>query len=176
LVHIFVLADVKYEERNEEIKRIKEENKKKDEEIKRKDETIKKKDENIKNLKVEKQNLKSTSSSYSSFPQQTPPPQEPVSSPQQDQKGYYFIINCTYSEIEFIKPLDDVKIQQQTITFTTDYNRTVFINKVINSGIMRMFIFFYNFYIYIFYFVSQVLCICTDNRSAFSMRNIFFLL
>jgi hypothetical protein len=45
---------------------------------------------------------------------------------------------------------------------------------MINSGIMRMFIFYYNFYIYMFYFVSQVLCICTDNCGYFSMRNIFF--
>jgi hypothetical protein len=34
---------------------------------------------------------------------------------------------------------------------------------------------FYNFYIYIFYFVSQVLCICIDNRYAFSMRIFSFL-
>jgi hypothetical protein len=88
---------------------------------------------------------------------------------------YYFII-FIYSEIEFIKPSDDVKIERKTITFTKDEeNRTVFINKMINSGIMRMFIFlFYNFYIYIFYFVSQMLCICTDDRGHFSMRNIFF--
>jgi hypothetical protein len=86
-----------------------------------------------------------------------------------------FIIICIYSEIEFIKPLDDVKIQRKTITFTKDEcSRTVFINKKINSGIMRMFIFFYNFYIYIFYFVSQVLCIYTDNSGYFSMRNIHF--
>jgi hypothetical protein len=53
-----------------------------------------------------------------------------------------FII-CIYSEIEFIKPLDDVKIQRKTITFTKPgCDRTVFINKMINSGIMRMFIFF----------------------------------
>jgi hypothetical protein len=46
---------------------------------------------------------------------------------------------------------------------------------MINSGIMRMFIFFYNFYIYIFYFVSQVLCIYTNNYSGyFSMTNIYF--
>jgi hypothetical protein len=89
---------------------------------------------------------------------------------------YYFLLFFIYSEIEFIKPLDDVKIQQKTITFTKDgYNRTVFINKMINSGIMRMFIFFYNFHIYIFHFVSQVLCICIDDRSIFSMRIFFFL-
>jgi hypothetical protein len=35
-------------------------------------------------------------------------------------------------------------------------------------------LFFYNFYIYIFYFVSQVLCICTDDCGCFSMRNMFF--
>jgi hypothetical protein len=33
---------------------------------------------------------------------------------------------------------------------------------------------FYNFYIFISYFVSQVLCICTDDRDFFSMRNTFF--
>jgi hypothetical protein len=87
-----------------------------------------------------------------------------------------FFIICIYSEIKFIKPLDDVKIKQKTITFTKDYERrTVFINKMINSGTMRMFILiFYNFYIYIFYFVSQVLCISTDEYSSFSMRNIFY--
>jgi hypothetical protein len=59
--------------------------------------------------------------------------------------------------------------------FTKDYeNRTVFINKMINSGIMRMFIIFYNFYIYIFCFVSQMLCICIDDRNIFSMRFFFF--
>jgi hypothetical protein len=57
-----------------------------------------------------------------------------------------------YSEIKFIKPLDDVKIQRKTITFTKDgYPRTVFINKMIKSGIMRMFFFFYNIYIYILF-------------------------
>jgi hypothetical protein len=78
------------------------------------------------------------------------------------------------SEIEFIKPLDDVNIQRKTITFTKDEEyRTVFINKMINSEIMRMFT-FYNFYVYIFCFASQVLCICTDDDGYFSMRNIFF--
>jgi hypothetical protein len=58
----------------------------------------------------------------------------------------HFFIICIYLEIEFIKPLDDVKIQRKIIIFTKDYeNRTVFINKMINSGIMRMFIFLYNF-------------------------------
>jgi hypothetical protein len=54
-------------------------------------------------------------------------------------------------------------------------DRTVFINKMISSGIMRMFIIFNIFYIYIFYFVSQVLCICTSVWDGFSMRNIFSL-
>jgi hypothetical protein len=46
-------------------------------------------------------------------------------------------------EIEFIKPLDDVKIQGRTITLTEDWKyRTVFINKIINSGIIKMFISF----------------------------------
>jgi hypothetical protein len=53
--------------------------------------------------------------------------------------------------IEFIKPLDEVKIRRKTITFTKDKKgRTVFINKKINSGIMRMFIlFFIILYLYI---------------------------
>jgi hypothetical protein len=43
--------------------------------------------------------------------------------------------------MEFIKPLDDVKIRGKEITFTKDWrNHTVLINKMINSGIMRMFI------------------------------------
>jgi hypothetical protein len=85
---------------------------------------------------------------------------------------FYFFIICIYSEIEFIKPFNDVKIQHKTITFTKRMeDRTVFINKMINSGIMRMFTSFYNFYISIFY--SQVLCICANNYSYFSMRNIF---
>jgi hypothetical protein len=94
---------------------------------------------------------------------------------------YYFVfinsffIICIYSEIEFIKSLDDVKFQRKTITFTNDgYDRTVFINKMIKSGIMRMFIYFYDFYIYIFYFVSQVLCICTNDLDGFSMKDFFF--
>jgi hypothetical protein len=90
---------------------------------------------------------------------------------------YLFInpfIICIYSEIEFIKPFDDVKIQRKTIRFTEGgCPRTVFINKMINSGIIRMFISFFNFYIYIFYFVRQVFCISTDNCDSFSMRNIF---
>jgi hypothetical protein len=44
-------------------------------------------------------------------------------------------------EMEFIKPSDDVKIEQKIIPFPRDgYSRTVFINKMINSGIMRIFI------------------------------------
>jgi hypothetical protein len=88
---------------------------------------------------------------------------------------FYFTV-CIFSEIEFIKLLDDVKIKGKTITFTKDCKyRTVFINKMINIGIMKMFIYYYS-YIYIFYFVSEVLCICTDDRGCFSMRNFFFFL
>jgi hypothetical protein len=77
--------------------------------------------------------------------------------------------------MEFIKPSDGVKVQRKTITFTKIWeDHTVFISKIINSGIIKMFIFIHNFYIYIFYFVSQVLCIYTDDRGIFSMRNIFF--
>jgi hypothetical protein len=86
--------------------------------------------------------------------------------------SFCFIIYI-YSEIEFIKPLKDVKVQRKTITFTKDYkDRTVFINKMINSGIMRMFIFF--LFIYSI-FVRQVLYICTDDCDGFNMKNIFFL-
>jgi hypothetical protein len=59
---------------------------------------------------------------------------------------FFFFINSffIYSEIKFIKPLDDVKIQRKTIIFTKDgYHRTVFINKMINSVIVRMFIFIF---------------------------------
>jgi septal ring factor EnvC (AmiA/AmiB activator) len=56
LVHVFVLADVKHEERDEKIERIVEENKKKDEEIKRIVKENKKKDEEIK--RVVKENKK----------------------------------------------------------------------------------------------------------------------
>jgi hypothetical protein len=45
---------------------------------------------------------------------------------------------------------------------------------MINSRIMRMFIFSYYIYIYIFYFVSEVLCICTDDCGVFSLKNILF--
>jgi hypothetical protein len=77
-----------------------------------------------------------------------------------------------YSEIEFIKLLDDIKIQRKTFTFTKDEEfGIVFINKMINSEIMRMFIFLYNFYIYIFYFISQVLCICTDDWGTVFVNN-----
>jgi hypothetical protein len=56
---------------------------------------------------------------------------------------YYLSYLFVYSEIEFIKPSEDVKIQRKTITFTKDEEyHTVFINKMIKSGIMRMFIFF----------------------------------
>jgi hypothetical protein len=61
-----------------------------------------------------------------------------------------------YSEIEFIKPSEDVKIQR-TVTFTKDEkSHTIFINKMIKSGIMRMFIFFV---IFIFiYFILLAKC------------------
>jgi hypothetical protein len=65
-------------------------------------------------------------------------------------------LKSIYSEIEFIKPSNDVKIQP-TITFTKDgYNCTVFINEMINLGIMRMFIYFI---IFIFiYFILLAKC------------------
>jgi hypothetical protein len=120
------------EEKDEEIKKIKEEKEKeKDKEIGKRDETIKKKDEEIKKLKEENEKRQKSlpSSSSSSFTQQSS----------------LITVNSSVinSEMEFIKPFDDVKIQERTITFTKDLtNRTVFINKIINSGIMRMFISF----------------------------------
>jgi hypothetical protein len=50
------------------------------------------------------------------------------------------------------------------------------LTKWLSLGLWRCLFFFYNFYICIFYFVSQVLCICTDDDSYFSTRNIFFLI
>jgi ABC-type multidrug transport system fused ATPase/permease subunit len=48
------------------------------------------------------------------------------------------------SKIEFIEPLDGVETQETTTTFTEDCsNRSMFINKIIDSGITRMFIFFF---------------------------------
>jgi hypothetical protein len=44
--------------------------------------------------------------------------------------------------------------------------------KLLTPGLWGcLFLFFYNFYIFIFYFVREVLCICTDNRNGFSMTN-----
>jgi hypothetical protein len=42
------------------------------------------------------------------------------------------------------------------------------------QGLWGCLFFLYNFYIYIFYFVSQVLCICTNDRGGFGMKNIIF--
>jgi hypothetical protein len=89
----------------------------------------------------------------------------------------YFFIICIYSEIEFIKPSDDVKIQRKTITFTKDRYVIVqySLTEWLTQGLWGCLFFLYNFYIYIFYFVSQVLCICTNYRGVFSMRIFFFL-
>jgi hypothetical protein len=55
----------------------------------------------------------------------------------------YFVIIYIYSEIEFIKRLDDVKIQRKTITFTKDgYSCTIFINKIITQGLWGCLSFF----------------------------------
>jgi hypothetical protein len=76
----------------------------------------------------------------------------------------------------FYFPRDNHQMMLKSNEITEDeYPCMMFINKIISSEIMRMFIFFYNFYIYLFYFVRQVLCICTDDRGGFGMRNIFFL-
>jgi hypothetical protein len=87
---------------------------------------------------------------------------------------FYFFIICIYSEIEFIKPLDDIKIQRKTITFTKDYeSRTIFIKKKISSGIMRMFIYFiisifiYSILLAKCYAFAQIIIV-------FLVRNIFF--
>jgi hypothetical protein len=58
-----------------------------------------------------------------------------------------------FIEIKFIKTSNDVRIKRKTITFTKDScTRTVFINKMIKSGVMRMFIFFL-----IFIFIYSIL-------------------
>jgi hypothetical protein len=135
---------------------------------------MKKKDEENKKLKEKKKKKK------------IPPPQEQKpqslsssssSSPSLSSSSPIIFNSVVSSEIEFIKPSDDVKIQERAITFTKDgYNHTVFINKIIESGIMRMFIsFFLNFYIYTFYFFREVLCIRTNNHDFFSMKNNSFL-
>jgi hypothetical protein len=59
----------------------------------------------------------------------------------------HFFIIFVFSKREFIKPFDDVKIQRKTITFTKDkYRCIIFINKMINAGIIRMFIYIYNYF------------------------------
>jgi hypothetical protein len=65
---------------------------------------------------------------------------------------HIFITICFYSEIEFIKPSDDVKIQRKTITFTKDLeDHMVFINKMINSRIMDYEdVFFFIIFIFIY--------------------------
>jgi hypothetical protein len=91
----YLIKSIKEEnkKKDEEIKRIKDENKKKDEEIRMKDEEIKRiKEENQKKKGSQEQQEPKSSFSFSSFPQQIPP-QEQILYPQQDQKGYYFIIN-----------------------------------------------------------------------------------
>jgi hypothetical protein len=71
----------------------------------------------------------------------------------------HFSLIYVYSEIEFIKPSDDVKIQRKTITFTKDEEcRIVFINKMINSGIMKMFIFFFFIIFILIYFILLAKC------------------
>jgi hypothetical protein len=72
---------------------------------------------------------------------------------------FFFFINSffllfIYWEIEFIKLLDGVKMQWKTIKFTKDEEYcTVFINKMINSGIVKMF----NFLFVIFIFIYSIL-------------------
>jgi hypothetical protein len=89
------------------------------------------------------------------------------------------------SEIEFIKPSEDVKIQRKTITFTKDYkDRTIFINKMINSGIMRMFIFFFIIFIFIYFillaksygFVQLIVVVLLWEICFFYFNDLIFLL
>jgi hypothetical protein len=57
--------------------------------------------------------------------------------------NFIIIILVANSEIKFIKSPDDVKIQGKTITFTKDEKiHTVFIDKIIDSEIVKMFISF----------------------------------
>jgi hypothetical protein len=81
----------------------------------------------------------------------------------------YFFIVFIYSEIEFIKSLDDIRIQRKTIIFMKNWEyHTVFINKMINSGIMKMFILFFKIFIFI-YFILLVKCY------AFALSIVFIL-
>jgi hypothetical protein len=186
--------DEEIKKKDEEIKKIIEEKDKKIEELKEdinertkrlkveKDEKIKRKDEENRKEKLsQEQKPFSEVNVFPSTSALTDNLSTNFKQTQIDEKGFlffyffFFFYYFCYLEIKFIKSFFGVKIQQKTIAFTkNDEDRTVFINKMINSGIMRMFIFFYNFYISIFYFVSQVLCICTDDHGDFSMRYIFF--
>jgi lysyl-tRNA synthetase class I len=89
--------------KDEEIKKMKEEIKKKDEEIKRKEEEKKEKDKKIIKLKEKK----------------SPPQQE---NPKISSSPLITVNLVVNSEMKFIKPLDDIKIQGKMITFTKDKN------------------------------------------------------
>jgi hypothetical protein len=62
--------------------------------------------------------------------------------------------------------------QSPKITKIVQYSLT----KWLTRGLWRCLFTFCKFFTYIFCFVSQVLCICTDDRRYFSMRNILFLI
>jgi hypothetical protein len=150
------------EKKDEEIKKLKEEKEKekKEKEKKEKDEEIKRKkkekDEEIRKLKEEKdEEIKIINEEKDKEIEKLKKEKEKKEIPPQEQKlksiftssfqsSSLITVNSVVNpEIEFIKPLDDVKIEGRTITFTKDNtSRTVFINKMIDSGIVRMFISF----------------------------------
>jgi hypothetical protein len=57
------------------------------------------------------------------------------------------------SEINFINPFDDVRIEGKIITFTKDLEfRTVFIDRIVDSKIMKMFVSFLLYILYILFY------------------------
>jgi flagellar biosynthesis GTPase FlhF len=151
------------EEKDKEIKEIKEDKNERTKGLKvEKDEKIKRKDEENRKEKDEivsqEQKPFSDVNIFASTSALTNNLNTNFKQAQIDEKGFlffyffFFLLFC-YLEIKFIKLFFGVKIQQKTITFTKDLEyRTVFINKMINSGIVRMFIFFlYFLYLYILF-------------------------
>jgi predicted phage tail protein len=120
------------EEKNEEIERMKEE---KDEEIKRVKEE---KNEEIKKIKNEKNELKIKKEEQEVYNANLR--KEIINFQQEIAQLCNTDDLVAVSEIEFIEPSDGVIIQGKTIMFTEYWkDRTIFINKIINSGIIRMF-------------------------------------
>jgi hypothetical protein len=81
---------------------------------------------------------------------------------------YFYFINSlffvVYSEIEFIKPLNDVKIQRKTITFTK-YKYNIFCKTVTDIPI-----FLFNYQRYSFFLFN-----CQKNSEKFKNSIIFAL-